>query len=353
MAGGLPTFKGPSAWRASAVAAVPRPMAITPPKFFSAAEAEAALARAAAQIADKKSKQTAAARDAKFLAFCSALQLNPSTYEAWAKFLLQFMRDNEGHTASLSGVASNLRTQARECGRPPLSPLDEYRLRELISDQMRHDSTGVKRAAPLRFALLAAIVARMDLTVLVQLQQATQMLLAVTALLRGGELPHLRARDFLFVEALRMVRITIPGPTKTGKTGAGVPVEVADTTNALSAVKMLTRLWKARGLATRPSEFVFCNIRAGVLLPTEPSPEDAFRKLVKTAVMTVGENPKQYGGHSARAGGATDLFAANVAYPVIKKYGRWVTDTALIYYRCELSVAQAAAAAWGAGADRV
>ena len=321
---------------------------------MTAEEADAEFARASKQISDRKSKKVAASRYNKFLAFCATLQLVPATFEAWAKFLLQFMQDNAGHTASLSGVASNLRTQARERGQPALSPLDEYRLSELIADLRRHDATGVKRAAPLRFALLAAIIARMDLSVLSQLQQATQMLLAVTGLLRGGELPTLRAQDVVFQESTRTVRIALQGPTKTGKTAASVFVEVCDTTHQLSAYKLLKRLWAARNLATHPSEFLFCKIdSSGVLHRTEQSAEDAFRKLVKASVALVGEDPDRYGGHSARAGGATDLFAANVSYPVIKKYGRWESDTALIYYRCELSIAQAAAAAWGAGADRV
>ena len=45
----------------------------------------------------------------------------------------------------------------------------------------------------------------------------------------------------------------------------------------------------------------------------------------------IGPNPNHYSGHSCRAGGATDLFAAGVQYYVVKKYGRWTLDTALIY----------------------
>ena len=46
-----------------------------------------------------------------------------------------------------------------------------------------------------------------------------------------------------------------------------------------------------------------------------------MRKLSKYAVGLAGYSPLSYSGHSMRAGGATDLFNAGVAYPVIKKFG--------------------------------
>jgi hypothetical protein len=40
-----------------------------------------------------------------------------------------------------------------------------------------------------------------------------------------------------------------------------------------------------------------------------------------------------YSGHSCRAGGATDLFVAGLPYYIVKKYGRWRSDAALLYFR--------------------
>ena len=120
----------------------------------------------------------------------------------------------------------------------------------------------------------------------------------------------------MFLKEQRLVQVKI-GRTKTCKTGAGVVVEISDTTHPLSAYKLLRRLFRARGLATRPSEYVFCMVRAGALTPYTPSSKDAFRKLVKASVAAVGQDPSRFSSHSARAGGATDLFAVNVPYPVI------------------------------------
>ena len=60
----------------------------------------------------------------------------------------------------------------------------------------------------------------------------------------------MRASDFVFLKEQRLVQVKI-GRTKTCKTGAGVVVEISDTTHPLSAYKLLRRLFRARGLATR------------------------------------------------------------------------------------------------------
>jgi integrase len=60
-----------------------------------------------------------------------------------------------------------------------------------------------------------------------------------------------------------------------------------------------------------------------------------LRSRIKGAISAIGRDSTRFGGHSLRAGGATDLFRARVPYPSIKKFGRWKSDTALIYYRDE------------------
>jgi Phage integrase family len=60
-----------------------------------------------------------------------------------------------------------------------------------------------------------------------------------------------------------------------------------------------------------------------------------LRSRIKGAINAIGRDSTRFGGHSLRAGGATDLFRARVPYPSIKKFGRWKSDTALIYYRDE------------------
>jgi integrase len=62
--------------------------------------------------------------------------------------------------------------------------------------------------------------------------------------------------------------------------------------------------------------------------------------MIRKALIIIGLEGKKYGAHSLRAGGATDLFRAGVYYPLIKKFGRWKSDTALIYYRDQEAVTE-------------
>ena len=74
---------------------------------------------------------------------------------------------------------------------------------------------------------------------------------------------------------------------------------------------------------------------------SQPLSYDALVARVKRAVEMLGLAKEDYSGHSLRAGGATDLFVARTPYYVIKKMDRWLTDSAMIYYRHEEAVAVA------------
>ena len=90
-----------------------------------------------------------------------------------------------------------------------------------------------------------------------------------------------------------------------------------------SAVKRLLTWIRRKQLVLGSDQFLF----------PERSNTNWLRKQVKRVVERVGLNPKRYGNHSFRAGGATDLFVARVPYYAIKKAGRWKSDAALVYYR--------------------
>ena len=123
-------------------------------------------------------------------------------------------------------------------------------------------------------------------------------------------------------------------------------MELADNDSEVSAYKLLVRTFAVRGLHKKTTEFVFCMIRRGQLYPSRRSSKEAFSELIKSGVGSIGLDRTLFSGHSCRAGGATDLFAAGVPYYVVKRYGRWKSDAALIYYRCESSIAQCAAKAF-------
>ena len=307
------------------------------------------VALAEAQIQAKKSVKQAVAHFAKFETYCQE-QGFLMGFEAVASYLTRFMQQNKGHTASLSNVLSNLRTQSDLKNKPWLSTKEEQRLKKLLDQYRLEDVTPVNRMSPLRTETAMSAINSWNLDKVWELQRATLLLLAIQVLLRTAEvMGGLTAKDFIWKKApgsaLAQSVVIRLGPTKTCRHGAGVHVELARGTQAF---EFLHRLFVARNLFKKQDEYVFCMVRDNVLYPLKKASEESFRQLIKSTVASIGLDPNLYSGHSCRAGGATDLFAAGVPYYVVKKYGRWSSDTALIYYRCEFSIASQAAAAFQA-----
>ena len=71
-----------------------------------------------------------------------------------------------------------------------------------------------------------------------------------------------------------------------------------------------------------------------------------WRRTIKRVCKAIGLEEKYYAGHSLRAGGATDLFVCRVPYYIIKKMGRWKSEAAMLYYRCDEDVKKEVAAAY-------
>lgn len=57
------------------------------------------------------------------------------------------------------------------------------------------------------------------------------------------------------------------------------------------------------------------------------------RDWVKALVVSIGEDPTQFGAHSLRIGGATALFAAGAEPHIIRTMGRWSSDIYRLYVR--------------------
>ena len=53
--------------------------------------------------------------------------------------------------------------------------------------------------------------------------------------------------------------------------------------------------------------------------------------LLKKALMAIGVDPKPYGSHSLRRGGATAAAALQVRMHVLKRHGRWASDAVYLY----------------------
>jgi hypothetical protein len=135
--------------------------------------------------------------------------------------------------------------------------------------------------------------------------------------------------------------------SKANRRGNGEDITLVDY-GPLSAVAMLRahfdkfKLWKNNETIIFPSytKTKGLNWNKGLSV-------GQMRSLIKEAANQAGLQGSTFGAHSPRAGGATDLFRLGVYYPNIKKFGRWKSDTALIYYRDQEAVVDTVMKAFG------
>jgi integrase len=134
--------------------------------------------------------------------------------------------------------------------------------------------------------------------------------------------------------------------SKTNRKGGGESVTICDY-EGRSAVKLMIQWFGVMGLWDKPDAHIFPSRKGKSWLWDRTLSTDWLRDSIKRRVVVLGLDPEKFSGHSLRAGGATDLFVARVPYFLIKKMGRWESDAAMLYYRCEADVTDAVAAAFG------
>lgn len=278
----------------------------------------------------------------RYVAFCShqSVPAFPPSYEAVGDFILMLISERGGSTRSIANDKSHVKQQCQLLGYDWLSYKDDIKLRQLLAVAQGFDYSESRVKDALRFNMLVKIISKFDLKDPVQLLQATVLMCGHNFLLRTAEtLSGIRARQLVhrLSENRRGVSLIIYR-SKTYRTGAGFFVAADDFDHPLSAVSLLNRWWLLNDFSNHPESFLFPAIVRGVIVYSQPMSGDFLRQIIKSGVASIGLNPQRFSGHSLRAGGATDLFAACVPYWVIKKMGRWTSDAALKYYRSEEDV---------------
>lgn len=306
--------------------------------------AAAALSRSVleAQVAAKPSVKAAVAKYNRYSEFCRRQDFPalPPSYGSVGDFLLMLVNERAGSTRSIANDKSHLKQQCELRGYGWLSYPDEIRLLQLLAVAKGVDFSESRVKDALRFSMLVQIIEKMDLRDPVQLLQATVLMVGHNCLLRTAEtVSAIQAHQLVWFQSIRRRGISLRlYRSKTYQTGAGFNVSIDDFDHPFSAVNLLRDWWRVGGFAHRPQSFLFPAIVGCVIVYSQPMSGDYLRRLIKSCVAGIGLNPARFSGHSLRAGGATDLFAACVPYWVIKKMGRWKSDAALKYYRSEEDV---------------
>ena len=291
-----------------------------------------------------------------YRAWCEGRQQQafPACYRTVAGYVSEKVVSLRGSAKSVDNWVSSLRVYSIQHGLPWLTEGDLYLLKKVRGQLALEDTTDIDRKHPFTLKMIQKAVAHVwrPKESPYDLLCATAALVAHNGLLRGGELLYgLRARDVTWESRNRSVSLHFKW-TKTVRKGTGVDVRITDYPGP-SAYKYLRRWYKQQQLHRKPKAYVFPRWQAdrtgtsGSFDFRVPAKVRWLRTVIKETVKKLGFNPDLYSGHSFRAGGATDLFILRVPYPKIKKYGRWLSDAALVYYRDDIEVSAAVAKAFG------
>ena len=293
-------------------------------------------------MANKKSVVAAVKKLERYTAFCNSQPYAafPPTYESVSEFLLTLIRERIGSAKSIENDKSHLKTQCllRDLGW--LNYTDSIKLRQVLAMAKGEDFSESNVKDALRFSILSKIIATFDLTDPVQLLKATILACGHNMLLRTIESTSgILAEQVTWQLSSRHRGLSLKlFRTKTYRSGSGCLIAIDDFDHPFSAVRLLHRWWLLNDFSNNPKSFLFPAIIKRKIVHSQPMKGDFLRNVIKSGVNDLGLDPKRYSGHSLRAGGATDLFAARIPYWVIQKMGRWTSDAALKYYRSEEDV---------------
>ena len=195
------------------------------------------------------------------------------------------------------------------------------------------DLSVSQQKRPIQLELLKKMLRSMDLSARRDLLVAVMLVTGHDGLLRTVELLSGRkVIDIIWDHDRTSFRIRFCR-SKTYLEGEGFSIPYGNYGDH-SAVSLMRKWFDMNSLWDKHEHHLFPTTDSrGRLDFSDTLSASTFRRRLKRRVQAAGLDPAFYSGHSLRAGGATDLFLARVPYYLIKKMGRWKSDTAIMYHR--------------------
>ena len=210
------------------------------------------------------------------------------------------------------------------------NPLNDDFLSRLVESANRNDPKQKARKKPFTHDIINAILKNLPACPsLTELRNTLIPILAFALLLRHDELSHLNFSHFQVLDD--GLKIHIPS-SKTDTYREGKYVFLSRKNSAV--YDLIFNYSRSAKLDFNANHFFFCPIvhkEGRLFLENRKLPYDVFRSVVKTAVSKVGLDPKEFGTHSARSGGATALFPFVNQYELLVS-GRWADPRSLGSY---------------------
>ncbi len=152
-------------------------------------------------------------------------------------------------------------------------------------------------------------------------------LLGFSGFLRISELLEIQVKHIIFEE--NCVKITIE-KSKTDQLREGHIIFISKTGNKTCPVTWLLKYLELSGLYAQPDSYIFCKFvstKTGhIAKGNHPITYDTARKTFQRYVSCIPNiDPKKFGLHSLRSGGASAAARYGVTDRMIRKHGRWST----------------------------
>ena len=230
------------------------------------------------------------------------------------------------------------------------SPCDTNLVRFTLDAAKKLCSAPAQKKKPISAEIIANMFAsyNLDTISLYHIRTLAMIVIGFSGFLRIGELLNLKCSDVTFQGDYLSLYIR---SSKTDQTRRGSSVIIAKSSSDTCPYKTLQLYFSKAGLSTESENYVFravsfCkNAKVFKLKKDGNLSYTRARELLHEKLVEVGLNPKEYGTHSLRRGGATASAVNNVCDRLFKKHGRWKSDHAKDGYVSEdlnsiLSVSQ-------------
>ena len=255
--------------------------------------------------------------------------------------------------ASISKYISQIHAYLeREHGCLATGGMDRVRLRALIKGLRRVYGQPPKR---LRYGVRTQDLARAMAESLgggspLELMWRALLSVGFCGLMRGAELAVLDGTDFDEIQDLTLADITfgvdsgvfvvrtMMRPVKNAKIlrGKTFALVLAGGGSLIDPVEALREHWAVAAAAVPESEWASTPLFSS---GGQPLHVRDVRRMVKALMASIGADPRMFGAHSLRIGGATAALAGGVEPSVIRVCGRWSSDIAELYMRLTRQVA--------------
>ena len=208
-------------------------------------------------------------------------------------------------------------------------PLETNTVKRVFESALRSIKPGRNIKAPLTKDLIKLILANLKAdSSLKEIRNATIISLAHNLLLRHDEIAHLCC-SHMEVESDH-VRVTIIS-SKTDKLRNGKNVLLSKAKDEDSSYQLLLRYMVKAHLSFGQNHFLFGPLSGHDSILNQKLSYACYRQILRSAVESIGADPSNFGFHSCRSGGATDLASSLTPFELLSA-GRWQSQQSLAHY---------------------